>query len=43
MERKERRITSLMASMTATGGRSAHLAWPGTAKGRATGRRWDWM
>ena len=28
--------------MTGSGGRGAHLAWPGTAKGRATGRRWDW-
>ena len=28
--------------MTGTRGRGAHLAWPGTAKGSATGWRWDW-
>ena len=28
--------------MSGTRGRGAHLAGPGTAKGRATGRRWDW-
>ena len=27
--------------MSETGGRGAHLAWPGTAKGHAPGGRWD--
>ena len=28
--------------MAGSRGRGAHLAWPGTAKGRATGWRLDW-
>ena len=41
VERRERRLTASMAKMSGTRGSGAHLAWPGTAKGCATGRRWD--
>ena len=44
MERRERRYTYNNAGEKAgSRGRGAHLAWLETAKGRATGWRWDWM